>query len=271
MITPIKTQGKKTKLIDFILNNTPSYDGVYYEPFMGSGQVGFNISNQKSVFSDVNKHIIQFYNDIKSNKINPELVRKYLELEGSNLTIKGEEHYYTIRNRFNLTPNSLDFIFLNRSCFNGLMRFNKKGWFNTPFCRKPSRFSKSYITKIVNQIKESYNKISQYKFDFVEETYYNIIPKAKENDFIYLDPPYMGRNTGYFVSWSEEDEERLYELLKNTKAKFMISNWKSYGEKENPYFKKWEIFNIKIKDHYYFVGSKEEYRNTVQEVIITNY
>jgi len=59
----------------------------------------------------------------------------------------------TVRDRFNREASPYDFLFLNRACFNGMVRFNRKGGFNVPFCRKPDRFRPAYITKICNQLK----------------------------------------------------------------------------------------------------------------------
>ena len=98
------------------------------------------------------KRQIRLYQDIASNRITPSIVREFLEYEGNLLLNKGETHYYDIRNRFNENPSSLDFLFLSRAGFNGVMRFNKQGKFNVPFCKKPERFRQAYVTKIVNQV-----------------------------------------------------------------------------------------------------------------------
>lgn len=80
-------------------------------------------------------------------------VREFLEKEGKKLSADDDKYYYEVRDRFNKNHNPLDFLFINRSCFNGMIRFNRKGEFNVPYGHKNNRFSKAYITKIVNQIK----------------------------------------------------------------------------------------------------------------------
>ena len=130
-------------------------EGTYFEPFMGSGVVGFNLEPQKAIFSDTNPYLIQFYKDIQSGKITPSIVREYLEKEAIKLAQTPEDktsYYYEVRERFNLYHSSLDFLFLQRSNFNGMIRFNRKGYYNVPFGRKPERFQKALITKIVNQV-----------------------------------------------------------------------------------------------------------------------
>ena len=122
--------------------------------FLGSGTVVFNIQPQRATIADSNPHIIKFYQDIQNNVITPEQVREYLYEQGELLSQTGDgadSYFYEVRSRFNENPNSLDFLFLSRSCFNGMMRFNKK--VDSMFlCRKPDRFRQAYITKIVNQI-----------------------------------------------------------------------------------------------------------------------
>lgn len=141
MVPPIKTQGIKTKLMPFILESI-EWDGRgrFIEPFLGSGVVAFNVAPERALLGDTNKHIIKFYQGIQSGEITPDKARQHLYAEGDILRVEGKEHYYRIRERFNEEAGSLDFLFLTRSCFNGLMRFNSKGGFNVPFCHKPDRF-----------------------------------------------------------------------------------------------------------------------------------
>ena len=172
--TPIKIQGKKRNIIPFLQEHIKlNSDSIYIEPFLGSAVVAFNQIPQKAILSDVNYHIINFYKNIQTGLVNPKVVREFLEEHGKNLESQGESYYYEMRTEFNeiiqsnnndyyvmlsngtdMTLLSLYFIFLNTSCFNGAIRFNSKGLFNTPFCRKPEKFSKAYITKIVNSIEK---------------------------------------------------------------------------------------------------------------------
>ena len=125
-VPPIKIQGIKTKLVPFIADKIDwcADEGIWYEPFMGSGVVGFNVGPKKAIFSDINPHIINFYNDIKTGIITPEIVRSYLEIEGAKLALTPADknsYYYEVINRFNIDPNSLYFLFLQRSNFNGMI------------------------------------------------------------------------------------------------------------------------------------------------------
>jgi DNA adenine methylase len=153
LVPPIKCQGIKTKLVPLILSCAANIKFErWIEPFMGSGVVGLNSRRPVALFADLNPHLINFYSAIKAGTITPETAKTFLENEGNILATIGEKHYYDVRNRFNDYGSSLDFLFLSRACFNGMIRFNSKGKFNVPFCRKPERFARAYITKIVNQI-----------------------------------------------------------------------------------------------------------------------
>ncbi len=152
-VPPIKSQGIKTKLVPWIKSIVPDEsENLWIEPFMGTGVVAFNIAPKRALLCDTNPHLINFYTAIQQEDITPESVRRFLEDEGVKLLKKGESHYYELRNRFNEKHQPLDFLFLNRAGFNGMIRFNKKGGFNIPFCRKPKRFAQAYVTKIVNQV-----------------------------------------------------------------------------------------------------------------------
>ena len=272
-VPPIKCQGIKTKLAEWIKDHsTFENKGTWYEPFMGSGVVGFNIRPRRAIFADVNPHIINFYNAIKNGEITAGIAREFLEHEGEILQKQGDNYYYEVRERFNRDAKPLDFLFLNRSCFNGVMRFNKKGMFNVPFGHKPQRFAKSYITKIANQIKYISQSVSQFDWMFVCSDFHKTIPSAAEGDFIYCDPPYFGRHVDYYNSWGELEEQELYDLLSTTPAKFIISTWHSNRYRNNPAIEKYAYrYTVLTREHFYHVGASEKNRNPMLEAIVLNY
>ena len=149
IVPPIKCQGIKTRIVRAINSLRPKdVIGRWIEPFCGSCVVPLNVRPESALLCDSNEHIIRFYTDIQTGRITSGLVREYLLEQGARLRLQGEEVYYEIRNEFNQSPNSLAFVFLNRACFNGVMRFNRKGKFNVPFCRKPKRFARAYISRV---------------------------------------------------------------------------------------------------------------------------
>ena len=167
IVPPIKCQDIKTKLVPLIRHLLPeTFEGKWIEPFMGSGVVAFNIQPQHALLADTNPHLINFYQAISNGTITYHSTREFLRREGALLLESKGEHYYLVRERFNQYSNPLDFLFLNRSCFNGLMRFNKKGEFNVPFCHKPNRFMKAYVTKISNQVRAVSEIIELHKYEF---------------------------------------------------------------------------------------------------------
>jgi len=276
IIPPIKSQGIKTKLVLWIKDVTPKVNGKWVEPFLGTGVVAFNSGFKKAILNDANPHIINFYRGIQENKITAPLMRQYLETEGrllSKADDNGYEHYRKIRDRFNKKFSSYDFIFLSRAGFNGMMRFGKKGNWNIPFCKKPDRFAQAYVTKIVNQV-SVVSKIIKPEPDWVfyNKSFAEIIPLATKEDILYCDPPYFGRYVDYYNGWTEEDEELLFNLLSETKAKFILSTWHHNDWRQNEMIGKlWSKFNIVTKDHFYHSGGNIENRRTIVEALVCNF
>lgn len=257
----------------WLLKATTDYDyDVWIEPFMGSGVVGFNIGPAQAIFSDTNPHLINFYHGINTKEITPQLVREFIQQEGHKLSENGADYYYQVRERFNSYHAPLDFLFLNRCCFNGLIRFNKNGEFNVPFGHKPKRFSKAYITKIVNQVLWVAERMQQNDWQFKQQDFHLSLAEATANDLIYCDPPYVGRHTDYFNSWSDRDELYLYHNLKKSPAKFFLSTWHSNQHRKNPFVVGdgcWSEFKIATKPHFYHVGARELNRKPMLEALIT--
>ena len=281
IIPPIKSQGIKTKLIPWI-NDVILRSGIdiskanWIEPFFGTGVVGLNSPLKgKFIVGDTNPHIIDFYNGIQNREITPINMRAYLEQESKILSSSDENgyaYYREVKNRFNSFHNSFDFIFLSRAGFNGMMRFNKKGEWNIPFCKKPNRFSPAYITKICNQVNAVQQIITNKKWEFHNQGFFETIKRAQKGDLIYCDPPYLGRYVDYYNGWTEEDEQELFKALSETQAFFILSTWHHNEFRANEMIAHyWNKFNILTQDHFYHNGGHIENRHSIVEALVFNF
>jgi DNA adenine methylase len=272
-VPPIKSQGIKTKLVPWVKSIVPrDFNGLWIEPFMGTGAVAFNIAPANALLCDTNPHLVNFYSALARGEISTAIVRDYLAEEGGSLLEKGEDHYYKVRDRFNRYHSPLDFLFLNRAGFNGMIRFNRKGEFNIPFCRKPQRFAQAYMTKIVNQVSCVEKLLRTKNFTFRCQDFSVTIKEAASGDMIYCDPPYIDRHVDYYSGWDESHEMRLHRALSGFEGKFILSTWHHNDYRENEYIKTlWQRFNILTMDHFYHVGGKEENRNPVVEALVMNF
>ncbi|MDL1897432.1 Dam family site-specific DNA-(adenine-N6)-methyltransferase [Anaerolineae bacterium CFX7] len=270
LVPPIKCQGIKTKLVPFIAANIRwTGRGRWIEPFLGSGVVAFNIQPERALLNDSNPHIIALYQQIYVGKLTSRQVSEHLSREGAELLAKGDEHYYFVRERFNRTTDPLDFLFLNRSCFNGVMRFNRKGQFNTPFCRKPERFRRALITKIANQVTDLARVMHNKQWEFRVGAWQSCLQEICRDDFIYLDPPYIGRHADYFDSWNEQDAIDLASVAQTLPAGFALSMWKENKYRRNEHLDLFWRGNVqRTINHFYHVGPAESLRNEMEEVLI---
>jgi len=274
-VPPLKCQGIKTKLAGEIrkLAHTQMFER-WVEPFCGSCVVPFNVQPEKALLCDSNVHIIRLYLDIQNRCLTPSIAKGFLTEQGEKLRQGGEDYYYTVRERFNEKPSSLDFLFLNRSCFNGVMRFNRQGKFNVPYCHKKDRFAPAYITKITNQVRRAAEVISVHDWTFRVADFRNTLSQAQPTDIVYADPPYAGRHVDYFNSWSGSDEAELARLLKTLPCPFVLSMWHSNQFRKNSLIEdNWigDGFHLLLREHFYHVGSAEDLRHPMVEALITNF
>lgn len=269
-VPPIKCQGIKTKLVPFIFKSLRWADDQarWIEPFLGSGVVALNLAPTNALLTDSNQHIVHFYQSIQRGEINSHTVHEFLLKEGKELAEIGADYYYQVRDRFNQEHSPLDFLFLNRACFNGMIRFNRSGEFNVPFCRKPQRFSPSYITKIVNQVQWASQQIQQ-TWEFRVAHWKDILQEAHPKDFVYLDPPYIGRHVNYYNAWSLEEAEQLASVTATLPCGYAVSMWLENHHRKNDHIQHcWSELEIRVCQHFYYVGSKENWRGAIVEALL---
>lgn len=274
VVPPIKCQGIKTKLIPAIKTLVGTdFKGTWIEPFCGSGVVAFNVLPQRAILADTNQHIIHFYQAIQTGCITPTIAARYLETESEKLSTWGDRYYYEVRDRFNSTQQPLDFLFLNRSCFNGIIRFNRKGHFNVPFCRKPQRFAKPYITKIVNQVRRVQEILAAHCWTFQVADFTSTLAVAEQDDLVYVDPPYLGRHVDYYNTWTDQNEQTLIGLLKQLPCQFILSTWQENQFRSNVALQEnWQEPGLHIipVQHFYHIGASEQLRHSMTEALVTN-
>ncbi|HSL13189.1 MAG TPA: Dam family site-specific DNA-(adenine-N6)-methyltransferase [Nitrososphaeraceae archaeon] len=231
----IKWAGGKSRLISQIKNFIPKDFNNYFEPFVGSGALFFYMVKSFKIkrefcahLSDINSELINVYKTIKDNLTDLIQELQYNEIEYYK---NPKRFYYKLRAEnfeFNSIKKAARFITLNKTCYNGLYRVNKKDLFNVPIGKyiNPKICDFQNLTK-VNQIMNLTNTILE------DYDYYNITLKIKENDFIYFDPPYHPLNeTSKFTNYTSygfdyNQQKRLanffYELDKR-KCKILLSN-----------------------------------------------
>lgn len=275
IIPPIKIQGKKTKIVpkimeiaDGILNDHPEID-TWVEPFLGSGVVAFNCPGRikKVIVNDINPHIIKFYKGVADGIITPDKIREVFNTHNQNLLKDGYDYYNQIKDRFNQSFDTMDFLFLTRTGFNGVMRFNNSGKWNVPFCKLNNRLSKNVIDDLASSVDELSRLFKSKEFIFYNKSFEEVIESAPENSIFYCDPPYYGLQVQYFKGWRKEDEIRLNEMLKD--KMFIYSTWLEDGIRENPMINEyWGGYEIEGKKHKYNVAEKAEKRNQVTEGLI---
>lgn len=281
IVPPIKSQGIKTKLVPWI-NDIILKSGIdieranWIEPFFGTGVVGLNSPVKGChIVGDTNPHLINLYNGIMDGSVNRYNMRAYLEREGKLLEAAeddGYAHYREVKERFNRDHSPFDFVFLSRAGFNGMMRFNRKGEWNIPFCKKPNRFAPAYVSKICNQIADAAQVIRRGQWQFLHQDFLDTIAMAKEGDIIYCDPPYFGRYVDYYNGWTEKDEEALYTALMMTPAHFILSTWHHNEFRDNDMMDRyWNRFNVVTQEHFYHGGGHIENRHPMVEALVFNF
>jgi DNA adenine methylase len=211
----IKWTGSKRSLAEEIISYFPSNIKVFYEPFIGSAQVTYNLIKagtkiDKFICSDVNSSLITFYNTLLTNKesILHEYVNRWTEYNSKDIDHR-KNYYYHIRDSYNKNGNVHDFYFLTRTSYTGLIRYNKSGKMNAPCHFSRPGIEPETLDKI---IKEWYTLLSSVDIEFKCNTYLDINPA--ENDYVFCDPPYTTKALTYYGKISMEEYFKWLDKLK---------------------------------------------------------
>jgi len=212
MINFIRYPGGKGKFISFLSNFLPNSEGIqgtYIEPFVGGGSVFFYLQPKKALLSDINAELIDLYRGIK---LNPKRIwqkyRSFPSNKNGYHKIRGLEH-----GKLNLIERAARSLFLNRTCFKGMWRHNARGEFNIGYGGQSRRWCINCDDLLLAS--KIMSKASLRCSDFEE-----VICGAKENDFIFLDPPYrpgekeLLNGHYYGKKFTYEDHRRLASCLR---------------------------------------------------------
>ncbi|MDY0143900.1 MAG: DNA adenine methylase, partial [Bacteroidales bacterium] len=213
---------------------------IYHEPFVGGGAMFFDLKPKKAILSDMNAELVITYNVIKNDVEN--LIKKLNHHKSKN----NKEYFLKIRAKDVNKLTSLDvaarFIYLNRTCFNGLFRVNSSGGFNVPYGKNknPMICDEENLRKVSKSLRG---------IRIIHEDYKKVLDRAKKGDFVYFDPPYYPVNkTSSFTSYTKEaflEKEQMelsstflelhnrgcYVMLSNSNTPFIRELYRNLGDK----------------------------------------
>ncbi len=268
----LKWPGGKRQLLNEIKKYIPENINTYYEPFIGGGAVFFDLMFNDAYMNDVNWELVNVYKQIKSHS------KKLIQLLEKHKQNHNKEYYYSIRKldrseqyqELSHIEKAARFIYLNKTCYNGLYRVNSKGQFNAPMgkYKNPNICDKEHILEMSQYLKKNHIQIKNMDFE-------KFLKNVKKGDFVYLDPPYDPlSDTANFTSYSKDgfnkkDQIRLKkvcDVLNEKGVHFLLSN--SNTSFINDLYKDYKIVKVKARRN---INSKGNGRGEIFEVLIMNY
>lgn len=255
----IKWSGSKRSQSEEIVKRIPrkEYD-TYYEPFCGGCSILFqllhtDIKFNKYICSDKNEGLINLWNEIKNS---PDEVAKQYELMWNELNIdedkeRKKQYFYKVRDRYNKEHSPYDFMFIMRTTTNGMPRYNKNGEFNNSFHVTRNGIKPSSLHKIIKEWSAVLNK---YNVEFVHQEYSKI--QTKENDFIYLDPPYANTKGMYYGAINYEE---LWNWMSKQSCDYMLS----FDGKSTTEDMTYEVPDYLYSKHEYLYSGNSSFRRVI--------
>lgn len=257
----LKWAGGKRWLVEKHAGIFPQFPGKYVEPFLGAGSVFFHLRPTHAYLSDTNSELIETYKAIRDNW---RLVLMHLKRHKNN---HSDSYYYDLRSSSpkSLAAKGARFIYLNRTCFNGIYRVNRKGKFNVP---RGTRNSVVFETDDFEAFSEVLKNVELKACDFEES-----IDRAGKDDLVFADPPYtVLHNNNAFVKYNEklfswDDQIRLANCLKKAASRGTnIIATNAYHPCVIELYK--GFFNLRPIYRKSQISADRQYRGNFQELLI---
>ena len=271
--SPMNYTGGKYKLLNQILPLFPKNINTFVDLFTGGCNVAVNVSANKIIANDLCTQVIDAYKGIQNNTTEKSIEMIIKIINKYKLTKENKEGYLELRSNYNDGNKEWYVLYtLLTHSFNNQVRFNKKEQFNMPFGKR------SFNSTLKQKFKDFSNAIHNKNIKFTNENFKNLdIDKLGENDFVYLDPPYLVTMATYNAGWNEETEKDLLLLcdkLNEKGIKFAISNVLEHNGNKNKILINWsKKYNVNYLDYDYSNCNyhKKDNGHKSVEVLITNY
>ena len=240
---------------------------TYFEPFVGGGAMIPFAKANKGYASDIIPELIDLWNCIKTS---PQTVASEYEMRWTDLQNNGADVYYRIRDSFNATRNCYDFLFLTRTCVNGMIRYNEKGEFNNSFHLSRPGIHPATLREIIFQ----WSRVLQ-KIEFLNVDYRDCLSRAKAGDFVFLDPPYGGTKSRYTqTEFVLDDFFRELDRLNSIGVKWMLTFDGTAGNRTYSYAPPVDVYI-----HHYLINTgnsafsrlMDNKKDVIQESVYLNF
>lgn len=254
----IKWSGSKRSQAGNILKYFPEEIDTYYEPFCGGASVLRRLLDSKIkvnqyICSDINSGLIDLWNEIINH---PDWVCKYYkelwnELNKDDDKQRKKEYFTIIRERYNKEHNPLDFMFIMRTTTNGMPRYNRDGNFNNSFHVTRNGIIPETLEKIIfewsNLLKKNYVEFISCSYEYI---------RPKDNDFVYLDPPYANTKGMYYGTINYT---KLWNWIRNLPCHYVLSFDGISGGNDNT----WNVSKDLYSRHEYLLNGNSSFKRTI--------
>lgn len=264
----LKWAGGKTKLLPAIKELLPEDfdDLAFNEPFFGGGSVGLALQPKQAIYSDANSELINFHRVVSSCPTS--LIERYYRFKCTKeefMRVRAWDREPDFATKYSFIERAARFLFLNKTCFNGLYRVNLNGHFNTSWGKKEQlpAIDTANIYAVSAYLKQ--DDIGILNVDF-QSTF------AAPGEFWYIDPPYL--EEGVYNRYTKDEfglkqHEELVDLcnqIENMGSRFMASNLDTPQVRE--LYKDFNLHEVNVN---HIIGGKQTRRKFAKELLITNY